>query len=294
MRGLKEWVVRPGWPSQALSGLTEERFLAEGEWSWAFFSRQPGRKWAVQGVPRQEAWLSACKPPASLPNTTATTSTPSASATMTMPPPLRLSVTEPQHSQTAVHVSCFHSSTRPLTVCCAAPVQHRTSQLQRWHPPSPITYTKISRKIVFMCTLGKGKVGWQLFIDRWSQIRLWSMLRMSLAAVGFCEISKATSSFDREDVFDKVSALSILMLSFKMEENIKYREWKTLHTTVQCKYLPIELSSQSFGFHPDMCFTERNLQAKYDANGPLDTLQQVLLCLRVVHDACNVISSRFW
>lgn len=92
MRGLKEWVVRPGWPSQALSGLTEERFLAEGEWSWAFFSRQPGRKWAVQGVPRQEAWLSACKPPASLPNTTATTSTPSASATMTMPPPLRLSV----------------------------------------------------------------------------------------------------------------------------------------------------------------------------------------------------------
>lgn len=42
--------------------------------------------------------------------------------------------------------------------------------------------------------------------------------------VGFCEISKATSHFDREDVLDKVSALSILPLSFKMEENIKYQE----------------------------------------------------------------------
>lgn len=48
--------------SCSLSGLTEQGFSwRQGCCGFEHFSA--GRKWAVEGVPRQEAWLSACNPP---------------------------------------------------------------------------------------------------------------------------------------------------------------------------------------------------------------------------------------
>lgn len=115
---------------------------------------QTGRKWAVQGVPRQEAWLNACNP--SLPTTATSTSTPSASATMTRPPMLHLSITLLLLSQTAMHVSVVFSPsisslfTRP-------PVQYSTDKSAAvLPPPPPFICIKISRWSVrsgFMCSL---------------------------------------------------------------------------------------------------------------------------------------------
>lgn len=80
--------------------------------SWAFFIRQAGNGQCRVCQDRKPDWAPV---PFSPPNTTAT-SNPSASATMTMPPPLHLSITVLLHSQTAAHVSCFHSSLHPLVL----------------------------------------------------------------------------------------------------------------------------------------------------------------------------------
>lgn len=168
MRGSKEWNVWPDWLSQALSGLTEQGFLAEGGWSWAFFSRQAGNGQCRVCQDRKPDW--APPPPPPLP-----------------PPPVR----QPQWP-------CLHRRTSALQCCCIHrqpcmfPVfiplsipslfTHPPVPYSSWRSLSPssmmqhITHRsfilKSQEKVwkVFLCVLCcKVKVELELFIDRWRQ-----------------------------------------------------------------------------------------------------------------------------